>query len=277
MYKRQYHRPIFILFCSLGFSDLLTTFSSFYVTLLFMAKPDSTVYGTEELLKVYSAFSVAVLSALYNLMSIGIERCLSVAACLRARHTVSEWQSLAAVSVNWGLAMLLGCLPVAGWNCLHTGETSNLYSPLCMDYLIFVTIPNCLVTFTILFGTYVTIIVKLRKHKTAVAAFGASVVNTYRQAEARVTRTSVFIWFLAMASYLPFFAGVLWDASKPLCPQQLTTGIFVFRNMTSIMFAVNSIGNPLLYTLKFKSVGKTLNALKCPTRQKVNVSAVAPV
>ncbi|XP_039611012.1 lysophosphatidic acid receptor 3-like [Polypterus senegalus] len=244
-----------------------------YITLLFMTNPESTIYGSDELLKAYAIFTIAVLSTIYNLMSIGIERYLSVAECTRMRARVLKWQIVAAVSGNWGLAVLFGCLPLAGWNCLHKGHSSNLYSPFCTDYLAFITIPNCMVAFVCLLVTYFKIIFILKKQKTAIAAHDLAFKNTYKTAEMQVTRTSISIWILTAVSYVPFFAGVLWDSFNHSCREELHTGVYIFRNITAVMFTVNAIGNPIIYTMKFKKLGSSRTPLRCRDNDNAQLRA----
>ncbi|RXM96020.1 Zinc finger HIT domain-containing protein 3 [Acipenser ruthenus] len=117
LYGKHSRRPIYILFCSLASSDLLTSISGLWASLLFIAKPESTISGSEDLLQAYSIFAIALLATIYNLMSIGIERYLAVSNWARLRFKVSKSQSLTAVLVNWGLAILFGSLPLLGWNC----------------------------------------------------------------------------------------------------------------------------------------------------------------
>lgn len=277
LYGKHSRRPIYILFCSLASSDLLTSISGLWASLLFIAKPESTISGSEDLLRAYSIFAIALLATIYNLMSIGIERYLAVSNWARLRFKVSKCQSLTAVLVNWGLAILFGSLPLLGWNCRKLGMASNLYNPLCTDYLVFLTVPTCVVAFMCIFVTYVAIIATLKKQKTRIAAhdFPNNNKPTYRLAEYRVTKTSIAIWILTAVSYLPFIAGVMWDAFTAVCPQELHSGVFIFRNVASLMFLVNAIGNPIIYTPKAKSFRTTLNSLRCASKDnRVHVRTV---
>ncbi|XP_041096971.1 lysophosphatidic acid receptor 1-A-like [Polyodon spathula] len=277
LHGKHFRRPIYILFCSLASSDLLTSISGLWVSLLFIEKPESTIYGSEDLLRVYSMNAIGLLATIYNLMSIGIERYLTVSSWANLRFKVSKRQSLTAVLVNWGLALLLGSLPLLGWNCSELGMTSNLYNPLCIDYLVFITVPTGMVAFGCIFVTYVAIIAILKKQKTRLAAhdFPNNKRPTYRPAEDRVTRTSIAIWILTAVSYLPFFVGVLWDACTAVCPQKLKLGVFIFRNVASVMFTVNAIGNPIIYTLKAKNFRSALNSLRCASKDnRVHVRTV---
>nr|XP_009932848.1 PREDICTED: zinc finger HIT domain-containing protein 3 [Opisthocomus hoazin] len=140
-----------------------------------------------------------------------------------------------------------------GWNCLHTEKNlSVLYSPFCIDYLIFIAIPNVAVAFVIPLFTYLGIIIILRRRKLRMKACGQA-TGTYKSAETQVARTSIFIWLLALISYAPFFAGVLFDATTHQCHADLYPGVYVFRNCTAMLITMNCLGNPIIYTLKGES------------------------
>ncbi|NWR73328.1 LPAR1 protein, partial [Centropus unirufus] len=262
MVTKDLHKPISILFCNLAFSDLFTSFSGFWISMLFITNPDITIFGSKDMLAPYALYTVSILSTIYNLVSIGIERYLAVAESMRTRFRVARHHSIAVVLINWVLAFFLGCLPLMGWNCLHREKNlSVLYSPFCIDYLIFIAVPNVVVAFIIPLFTYLRIIIILRKRKLRMKACGQA-TGSYKSAEIQVARTSIFIWLLALISYAPFFAGVIFDATNHQCRVDLYPGIYIFRNFTAMLITMNCLGNPMIYTLKVKILGAKLKALK---------------
>lgn len=260
---RDLHKPISILFCNLAVSDLFTSFSGFWISMLFIANPDITIFGSKDMLAPYALYTTSILSTIYNLVSIGIERYLAVAKSMRTRFRVTRNHSIAVVFTNWVLAFFLGCLPLMGWNCLQ-GERSIsvLYSPFCVNYLIFIAIPNVVVAFIVPLFTYLRIIIILRKRKLRMQACGQA-MGTYKSAETQVARTSISIWLLALVSYAPFFAGVIFDATNQRCHIDLYPGVYIFRNCTAMLITITCLGNPLLYTLRLRTLGAKLKALRC--------------
>ncbi|NWZ23453.1 LPAR1 protein, partial [Asarcornis scutulata] len=274
MGTKDLHKPISILFCNLAFSDLFTSFSGFWISVLFITNPDSTIFGSKGILAPYSLYTTSILSTIYNLVSIGIERYLAVSESIRTRFRVTRKHSIAVVLISWILAFSLGCLPLMGWNCLHMGRNlSVLYSPFCVDYLIFITIPNVVAAFIVPLFTYLRIIIILRKRKLRMKACGQA-TGTYKSAEIQVARTSIFIWVLALVSYAPFFAGVIFDATNHQCPLDLYPSVYIFRNCTAMMITMNCLGNPLIYTLKAKELGAKLKSLRCLSANRVQACAV---
>lgn len=260
---RDLHKPISILFCNLAVSDLFTSFSGFWISMLFIANPDITIFGSKDMLAPYALYTTSILSTIYNLVSIGMERYLAVAKSMRTRFRVTRNHSIIVVFTNWVLAFFLGCLPLMGWNCLQ-GERSIsvLYSPFCVNYLIFITIPNVVVAFIVPLFTYLRIIIILRKRKLRMQACGQA-MGTYKSAETQVARTSISIWLLALVSYAPFFAGVIFDAANQRCHIDLYPGVYIFRNCTAMLITITCLGNPLLYTLRLRTLGAKLKALRC--------------
>ncbi|XP_061461494.1 lysophosphatidic acid receptor 1-like [Rhineura floridana] len=276
VYSKALHKPICILFCNLAISDLLSSSSGFWIALLFITNPQSTILGSKVLLGAYTFYTMSILATIYNLVVIGIERYLVVVESLRTRWRLNRNQVLGVASGIWGLAFFLGFMPLMGWNCLDKANVSLLYSPLCIDYLIFITVPHSAVALVLPFFTYFNIIGFLRKHKMAMGVLGQA-NNTYRLAEIQVTKTSVFIWLLALLSYTPFFVGVLFDLATHQCPSDLSPGVYVFRNLTAMMITMNSLGNPIIYTLKMKKLGHRLKFLKCPSNNRIEVQAIGKV
>ncbi|NXJ73349.1 LPAR1 protein, partial [Trogon melanurus] len=274
MAMKDLHKPISILFCNLAFSDLFTSFSGFWITLLFITNPDITIFGSKDMLPPYALYTSSILSTIYNLISIGIERYLAVAESMRTRFRVARSHSVAVVLINWVLAFFLGCLPLMGWNCLHTEENiSVLYSPFCVNYLIFITLPNVVVAFIIPLFTYLRIIIILRKRKLRMKACGQA-TGTYKSAEIQVAKTSICIWLLALISYAPFSAGVIFDATNQQCHADLYPGVYIFRNCTAMLITMNCLGNPIIYTLKAKTLGAKLKALKRLTTNRIRACTI---
>ncbi|KAM6049253.1 lysophosphatidic acid receptor 1-B-like [Chlamydotis macqueenii] len=277
MATKDLHKPISILFCNLAFSDLFTSFSGFWISMLFITNPDITIFGSKDMLAPYALYTTSILSTIYNLVSIGIERYLAVAESMRTRFRVARNHSVAVVVINWVLAFFLGCLPLMGWNCLRMERNlSVLYSPFCVDYLIFIAIPNVVVAFFIPLFTYLRIIIILRKRKLRMKACGQA-TGTYKSAEIQVARTSIFIWLLALISYAPFFAGVIFDATNHQCHTDLYPGVYIFRNCTAMLITINCLGNPVIYTLKAKTLGAKLKALKCLSTNRVRACTIANI
>ncbi|NWI45793.1 LPAR1 protein, partial [Picathartes gymnocephalus] len=261
--SRDLHKPISILFCNLAVSDLFTSFSGFWISMLFITNPDITIFGSREMLAPYALYTTSILSTIYNLVSIGIERYLAVAESIRTRFRVARNHSIAVVFISWVLAFFLGCLPLMGWNCLHAERSASvLYSPFCVNYLIFIAMPNVLVAFLVPLFTYLRIIIILRRRKLRMQACGQA-TGTYQSAETQVARTSISIWLLALVSYAPFLAGVIFDAANRRCHTDLYPGVYIFRNCTAMLITITCLGNPVLYTLRLRTLGAKLKALRC--------------
>ncbi|XP_032933873.1 lysophosphatidic acid receptor 1-B-like [Catharus ustulatus] len=272
---RDLHKPISILFCNLAVSDLFTSFSGFWITVLFITNPDITIFGSQDMLAPYALYTTSILSTIYNQVSIGIERYLAVAKSMRTRFRVARHHSIVVVFIIWVLAFFLGCLPLMGWNCLQAERSiSVLYSPFCVDYLVFITMPNVVVAFLVPLFTYLRIIIILRKRKLRMQEACGQVTNTYKSAETQVARTSISIWLLALVSYAPFLAGVIFDATNQRCHTDLYPGAYIFRNCTAMLITITCLGNPVLYTLKSRALGARLKALRCLWASRVRACAI---
>ncbi|KAL7834960.1 hypothetical protein SRHO_G00292070 [Serrasalmus rhombeus] len=237
--ERPYRGPFTALLCSLALSDALTSSTSVYVSVRTALDPANSVIATDVPLPLYALLTTGVLSGTYGVLAIGVERHLAVRGVCKRRVQLKS-RVLKVLGLCWTLAVLVGSLPLFGWNCADSGVASTLYGPLCINYLLFVVVPNTIVVFAVLSVTYVAVIVKLRELNSSSASSA--------RAETRVTRTAWIIWGLALVAYTPFLAGVLWDASHISCPEKLKTSVIVFKNVAYAFLVLNSIGNPIVYT-----------------------------
>ncbi|KAG9281715.1 lysophosphatidic acid receptor 1-B-like, partial [Astyanax mexicanus] len=245
VHTRPNRGPYAALLCSLALSDALTSSTSVYVSVRTALSPANSVIATDVPLPVYTLLTTGILSGTYGVLSIGVERLLAVCGAHKRRVQLKS-RVLKVLALCWTLAVVVGSLPLFGWNCAISGEASTLYGPLCINYLLFVVVPNTMVVFVVLSVTYVTVIVKLRE-------LNSSRASTTR-AEARITRMAWIIWGLALVAYTPFLAGVLWDASHSSCPEKLKTSVIVYKNVAYAFLVLNSIGNPILYTFSCPDV-----------------------
>ncbi|XP_053561370.1 lysophosphatidic acid receptor 1-A-like [Bombina bombina] len=270
-FSKDLNQRICILFGNLAISDFLVSLSAFYIALLFIIEPYSTIAGSRDILIAYVPYTTSILSTIYNLVCIGIERYMTVSGNTTFKSRVTKTHILSAVLFNWVVAIILGSLPLMGWDCsIQRGTVSTLYGPFCIDYLAFITIPNCAIGFILLLISYIGIILILRKQKFCMLAHG-QFNGTFKAAEEQVAKTCIFIWILAVVSYSPFFGGVLWDVFNTICPENLHTGVFVFRNFSAMMITLNSLGNPIIYTFKFKTIWKKFVFCKCQSSNRVSV------
>ncbi|XP_069829106.1 lysophosphatidic acid receptor 1-B-like [Dendropsophus ebraccatus] len=273
-FSRDYTKCIFILFCNLAVSDLLVSLCGLWISVQFLTEPNSTLTGSWKTLIAYVSYTISILSTVYNLVSIGIERYLTVSGSTKFRYRVSRNQILSTVFIIWTVAIVLGSLPLLGWDCLRKdGNVSTLYGPFCIDYLAFITIPNCIVAFFFPLLSYVGIILLLRKQKLCMQAHGQH-DGTYKAAEIQVAKTCIFIWILAVVSYAPFFGGVMWDVIYTVCPNKLNSRMFVFRNLSAMMITLNSLGDPIIYSLRLKTMSSSFVFCKCRSSNKI--SALTP-
>ncbi|XP_072548871.1 lysophosphatidic acid receptor 3-like [Salminus brasiliensis] len=242
---RPYRGPFAALLCSLALSDALTSSTSVYVSVRTALSPANSVVATDVPLAVYALLTTGVLSGTYGVLAIGVERHLAVRGARKGRVQLRS-RVLKVLGLCWTLAVVVGSLPLFGWNCAYSGVASTLYGPLCINYLLFVVVPNTMVVFAVLSVTYVAVIVKLRELN--------SRSTRIARAETRVTRTAWIIWGLALVAYTPFLAGVLWDASHSSCPEKLKTSVIVYKDVAYAFLVLNSIGNPIVYTFSCPDV-----------------------
>ncbi|EDV22727.1 uncharacterized protein TRIADDRAFT_951, partial [Trichoplax adhaerens] len=200
--------------------------------------------------------SVAFSANVHTLMTIAIFRYLVVVRYRKdwiTRNTV-----IVVISLIWIYSLLLGFLPIIGWNRYHYQP----YEYTCLpdwyrgkSYSIFLTIADFLIPMLVLCYCYLAIYNFIKKNSQRIRAFSINgneaalqqIIHRETKREGKVSR-GMFIIFLAFViCFAPY--SICMFLLKPVFNIELNRGLVFF---CGFMANVNSLLNPIIYAILYK-------------------------
>uniref|UniRef100_A0A3B3B3B4 Sphingosine-1-phosphate receptor 2 n=1 Tax=Oryzias melastigma TaxID=30732 RepID=A0A3B3B3B4_ORYME len=241
------HSAMYVFIGNLAFSDLLA--GSAYIANIFLSGSQTyKMFPVQWFIREGTAF-IALAASVFSLLAIAIERYIAITKLKVYGHEKTSRMFLL-IGTCWVTSILLGGLPILGWNCIFDlGDCSTVLPLYSKKYIVFVVTVFSLILLSILI-LYVRIylIVRSSHHDT----------NTNTQSYS-LLKTVTIVLGVFIVCWLPAFTILLLDSS---CSIQVCT----ILNKAKIFFGIatlNSALNPLIYTLRSKDMRKEFLRLLC--------------
>ncbi|XP_045708796.1 sphingosine 1-phosphate receptor 5 [Phyllostomus hastatus] len=257
----RFHAPMFLLLGSLTLSDLLA--GAAYAANILLSGPltlhlSPTLWFVRE-----GGVFVALAASVLSLLAIALERSLTMAR--RGPAPASHrGRTLALAATAWSVSLLLGLLPVLGWNCLgHLDSCSTLLPLYAKAYVLF-----CVLAFlgilAAICALYVHIYCQVRANARRLQARPGAAGGSSRRAprtprSLALLRTVSIVLLAFVVCWGPLFLLLLLDVACPAraCPVLLQADPFLGLAMA------NSLLNPIIYTLTNHDLRHALLCLVC--------------
>ncbi|KAM4717014.1 sphingosine 1-phosphate receptor 2 [Anableps anableps] len=244
--NKKFHSAMFFFIGNLAISDLLA--GSAYIANIFLSGP-----MTLELLPVQwfiregTAF-ITLAASVFSLLAIAIERFIAITK-VKVYGSTKTCRMFLLIGACWVTSILLGGLPILGWNCINNFPDCSVVLPLySKQYILFVVSIFTLILLSIVI-LYVRIYLIVRSsHQEATNSQAYSLLKTV------TIVLGVFI-----VCWLPAFIVLLLDSScsMQLCPVLGKAHIF-FGFAT-----LNSALNPMIYVLRSKDMRREFLRVLC--------------
>ncbi|XP_062035416.1 sphingosine 1-phosphate receptor 5 [Lepus europaeus] len=261
----RFHAPMFLLLGSLTLSDLLA--GAAYATNILLSGPLTLRLSPALWFAREGGVFVALAASVLSLLAIALERHLTMARRGPA-PAASRGRTLALAAAAWGVSLLLGLLPVLGWNCLGRLDACSTVLPLyAKAYVLF-----CVLAFVGILATICALYARIYCQVRANARRLRARPRAGRSASSRARRTSRSLALLRTLSVVllafvacwgPLFLLLLLDVACPAraCPVLLQADPFLGLAMA------NSLLNPIIYTLTNRDLRHALLRLLCCGRR----------
>uniref|UniRef100_A0A8C7E8W3 Sphingosine-1-phosphate receptor 4 n=1 Tax=Nothoprocta perdicaria TaxID=30464 RepID=A0A8C7E8W3_NOTPE len=199
---------------------------------------------------------VALAASTFSLLVTAIERYSAMVRPI-AESEASKTRRLRGLIVScWLLALLLGLLPLLGWNCLCDFGACSLLLPLySKSYILFSVVLLSIILLGIV-GLYISI------YQLVQASSRQSSSRHGRRRSLRLLKTVLMILGAFIVCWSPLFALLLVDAS---CEPR-ACGHLHSLDWTLALAMVNSAVNPVIYSLRSAEVRRALRDLLCGGR-----------
>ncbi|KAL6102637.1 sphingosine 1-phosphate receptor 2 [Pungitius pungitius] len=244
--NKKFHSAMFFFIGNLAFSDLLA--GSAYIANIFLSGSRTfDLMPVQWFIREGTAF-IALAASVFSLLAIATERYIAITK-IKVYGSTKTCRMFLLIGACWVTSILLGGLPIIGWNCINDLPECSAVLPLySKKYILFVVTIFSLILLSIVI-LYVRIYLLVR-HSQQEATTQASVA---------LLKTVTIVLGVFIMCWLPAFTILLLDTScrMQFCPI-LSKAEFFFGFAT-----LNSALNPVIYTLRSKDMRKEFLRVLC--------------
>lgn len=247
--NHRFHNRMYFFIGNLALCDLLAGVA-YLVNLLLSGEKTLELSPVLWFIREGSMF-VALGASIFSLLAIAIERHLTMIK-MRPYDASKNYRVFLLIGTCWLVAVLLGALPILGWNCLDNLPDCSTVLPLyTKKYVAF-----CIIVFIVLLLAMsvlyarIYILVKSSSQK----------VSKHRNSEHAMSllRTVIIVVGVFIACWTPIFVLLLLDvACERACPILYKADWFIG------VAVLNSAMNPVIYTLASREMRRAFLGLVC--------------
>ncbi|KAM4585289.1 sphingosine 1-phosphate receptor 5b [Odontesthes bonariensis] len=258
--NKKFHLPMYYLLGNLTLSDLLAGIA-------YMANIIMSGHNTLKLTPLLwflreGGVFITLAASVISLLAIAIERHITMVT-MRPYHGAKRGRMMALIGGSWALAGFLGILPILGWNCMHKLEQCSTVLPLyAKNYILCcVSVFSAVLLAIVVLYARVFRIVRVNTQRQRVGMSGSLRKGLARKSQKYVAllKTVTIVLGVFIACWLPLFVLLLLDFFCPArsCSLLLKADYFLGVAM------VNSLLNPIIYTLTSKDMRRAILRLLC--------------
>ncbi|MFT7797819.1 sphingosine 1-phosphate receptor 1-like [Arapaima gigas] len=253
--NKKFHLPMYYLLGNLTLSDLLAGFT-YMVNIVLSGANTLRLTPLLWFIREGGVF-ITLAASIISLLAIAIERHVTMVN-MKPYHGDKRGRIFMLIGASWLLSVLLGVLPIMGWNCIGSLKTCSTVLPLYdKSYIVF-----CISVFIVILVTIVALYVRIFYTVRA----NTQRLGTLRTGQARKSRkcmallkTVTIVLGVFIACWLPLFALLLLDSCCP--PRECSVLLKADYFLGIAMF--NSLLNPIIYTLTSKDMRRAIVRLLC--------------
>nr|XP_004659136.1 sphingosine 1-phosphate receptor 1 [Jaculus jaculus] len=262
---KKFHRPMYYFIGNLALSDLLAGVA-YAANLLLSGATTYKLTPAQWFLREGSMF-VALSASVFSLLAIAIERYITMLK-MKLHNGSNSSRSFLLISACWVVSLVLGGLPIMGWNCLgalpHCSTVLPLYHK---HYILF-----CTTVFTLLLLSIVILycriysLVRTRSRRLTFRKNASSRASRSSEKSLALLKTVIIVLSAFIACWAPLFILLLLDVG---CRAR-ACGILYKTEYFLVLAVLNSGTNPVIYTLTNKEMRRAfvrmVSCCKCPRR-----------
>ncbi len=255
--NKKFHIPMYYLLGSLTLSDLLSGFT-YMVNIVTSGANTLKLTPVLWFLREGGVF-ITLSASIISLLAIAIERHVTMVR-MKPYQGAKRGRMFGLIAASWVLSVLLGILPIMGWNCIGNLDECSTVLPLyAKSFILF-----CITVFTLVLMSIVVLYVRIfRIVKFNTQRLGCS---PQRKGLARksqkylaLLKTVTIVLGVFIACWLPLFMLLLLDFC---CPAQSCKVLYKADYFLGIAM-INSLLNPIIYTLTSKDMRRAILRLVC--------------
>ncbi|KAG9488483.1 sphingosine 1-phosphate receptor 5 [Eleutherodactylus coqui] len=253
--NKKFHSPMFYLLGNLTLSDLLAGVA-YMVNIVLSGANTLRLTPVMWFVREGGVF-VTLTASIFSLLAIAIERHITMVR-MKLHSGDKQGRMALLIGASWLVSILLGVLPILGWNCITNLPSCSTILPLySKDYILFC-ITIFLASLISIVVLYIRIyrIVKLNSQRLGSLRKGALRKSQKYMA---LLKTVTIVVGTFIGCWLPLFILLLFDVSCEVnaCPVLLKADYFLGLAM------INSFLNPIIYTLTSRDIRRAILKLVC--------------
>ncbi|KAM9770309.1 sphingosine 1-phosphate receptor 5b [Menidia menidia] len=258
--NKKFHIPMYYLLGNLTLSDLLagiTYMANIFTSGHYTLKLTPLLWFLRE-----GGVFITLAASVISLLAIAIERHVTMVT-MRPYHGAKRGRMMALIAASWALAVFLGILPILGWNCIHKLDQCSTVLPLyAKSYIIFcVSVFIAVLIAIVVLYARVFRIVRVNTHRQRLGLSGSMRKGLARKSQKYVAllKTVTIVLGVFIACWLPLFILLLLDF---FCPAKTCKLLYKADYFLGVAM-INSLLNPIIYTLTSKDMRKAILRLLC--------------
>ncbi|XP_056143977.1 sphingosine 1-phosphate receptor 5a [Lampris incognitus] len=255
--NKKFHLPMYYLLGNLTLSDLLAGFT-YMVNIITSGANTLKMTPVLWFLREGGVF-IMLAASVISLLAIAIERHVTMVR-MKPYQGAKQGRMFGLIGASWVLSVFLGVLPVLGWNCMGSLNQCSTVLPLyAKSYILF-----CITVFSAILLSIVVLYVRIFrivKFNTQRLGSGPQRKGLARKSQKYMAllKTVTIVLGVFIACWLPLFILLLLDFC---CPAKSCQVLFKADYFLGIAM-VNSLLNPIIYTLTSKDMRRAILRLLC--------------
>ncbi|XP_026063351.1 sphingosine 1-phosphate receptor 1-like [Carassius auratus] len=255
--NKKFHIPMYYLLGSLTLSDLLAGFT-YMVNILTSGANTLKMTPVLWFLREGGVF-ITLSASVISLLAIAIERHVTMVR-MKPYQGAKRGRMFGLIVASWVLSVLLGILPIMGWNCIgHLDECSTVLPLYAKSFILF-----CITVFSLVLMSIVVLYVRIFrivKSNTQRLGYGSQRKGQARKSQKYLAllKTVTIVLGVFIACWSPLFVLLLLDFC---CPAQSCEVLLKADYFLGIAM-INSLLNPIIYTLTSKDIRRAILRLVC--------------
>ncbi|XP_053573995.1 sphingosine 1-phosphate receptor 2 isoform X1 [Bombina bombina] len=244
--NKKFHSAMFFFIGNLAFSDLLAG-SAYIANILLSGKVTRSLTPVQWFIREGTAFTT-LSASVFSLLAIAIERHVAIVK-VKVYSSDRNCRMFFLIGACWVISMVIGGLPILGWNCIKDmDECSTVFPLYSKNYILFIV--------TIFTAILLSIVISYVRIYLIVKSSHAEIAAPQTLA---LLKTVAIVLGVFIICWLPAFSILLMDFSceRKKCPI-LYKAEYFFGVAT-----LNSAMNPIIYTLRSKEMRKEFLRVLC--------------
>ncbi|XP_030646649.1 lysophosphatidic acid receptor 2a [Chanos chanos] len=251
--NRRFHFPIYYLLGNMAAADLFAGIS--YLNLMFHTGPWTINLTVRQWFIRGALIDMSLCASVTNLLAVAIERHQTIFG-MQLHSKMSNRRVFILITGIWMLALVMGLMPIMGWNCMCGLATCSVVSPLySRSYHVFLAILT-LVIFSIMVAMYTRIFIYVR-HKSSSMSQNTSQVQ-HKETVVNLMKTVAIVLGAFVICWTPGMVILLLDGLD--CK---TCQVLQFEKYCLVLAECNSLVNPIIYSYRDVEMRSTFKHILC--------------